>query len=55
MMNEKYFADDRPIIIPEYIKNISEEEAEAEIKKMEKAARHERETVRKEKRLADII
>lgn len=45
---EPYFLDDR-VIIPEYIKNMSREELEQEIARLEKEVREE-----KEKKLATV-
>lgn len=51
-MSEKYFADDRPVVIPDYIKNKSKEELDAEIAKMEEEARKERDRLRNNKKSA---
>ncbi len=51
-MSEKYFEDDRPVVIPDYIKNMSKEELDAEIAKMEEEARKERERLRNNKKSA---
>ena len=48
-MREKYFADDRPIKIPDHIKNMSKEELDAEIARLEAKARAERNKIRQKK------
>lgn len=47
-MKEEYFADDR-FIIPDEIKQMSDEEIEIEIERLEKEGRKERDRLRKER------
>lgn len=50
-MEKKYFADDRPIVIPDRIKEMSKEELDAEIEKLEKEARKQRESIQQKREL----
>lgn len=50
-MEKKYFADDRPITIPDRVKEMSEEELNAEIEKLEVEARKQRENIRQKREL----
>lgn len=50
-MEKKYFADDRPIIIPERVKEMSTEELDAEIEKLEAKARKQKEDGRQKREL----
>lgn len=45
----EYLIDDSPVVIPDYIKNMSKEELDAEIEKLEKEAREESDRLRKER------
>lgn len=45
----EYLIDDSPVVIPDYIKNMSKEELDAEIEKLEKEAREERDRLRRER------
>lgn len=47
--NVKYVIDDGPVVIPEYIKNMSREERDAAIAELEKKGREERDRLRKER------
>lgn len=47
-MREEYFADDR-FIIPDEIKQMSDEEIEREIERLEEEGRKERDRLRKER------
>lgn len=49
-MKEEYFADDR-VIVPEYIRRMTSEERKAEIARIEKEIREEKE---KKKKLAAV-
>lgn len=46
-MEEKYFADDR-FIIPDEIKQMTSEEIDSEIKRLEEEGRKERDRLRRE-------
>lgn len=45
----EYIIDDSPVVIPDYIKKMSKEELDAEIEKLEKEAREERDRLRRER------
>ena len=51
MKKEKFFADDR-CIIPEYIKNMTEEELDAEIARLEAEAAAEKQRTLQERKKA---
>ena len=48
-MEEKYFADDR-FIISEEVQNMSEEEMDREIKRLEEEGRKERDRIKRDNR-----
>jgi len=48
-MYTEWFEDDRPIKIPDHIKNMSKEELDAEIARLEAKARAERNKIRQKK------
>lgn len=44
LMDKKYFAYDKPLVVPDYISKMSKEELQAEIKKCEEEIKQSRET-----------
>lgn len=44
-MREQFFADDRPVEIPERIERMTDEELDAEIERLEKKARKEKQRI----------
>jgi len=55
-MKEKveYIIDDSPVVMPDYIKEMSDEEIDVEIERLEKKGRMERERIQNEKELITI-
>ena len=45
----EYIIDDSPVVIPDYIKKMTKEELDAEIEKLQKEAREERDRLRRER------
>lgn len=48
MSEKEYFEDDRPVIIPEWIKKMSREERRAEIARLEAEAKAEKQRILKQ-------